>query len=187
MREPVRRSEAHEVIRIRQAGADRGELGRRPFLHHVRVAWLALLLGVGFGLTLGVGMLGQPTLSLAKELHFVVRDVDGAQAVWFPREVLISRQQDLTEPLSFRLENPSPRTHVFEAPGLFESFEEGGIMSARPLRITTASEETLLVEVDRDRLADDVVGSQGDTMMYRFFCPLHRSDTDAGSRIKVIP
>ena len=183
MCERIRRSEAHEVIRVRQAGIDRPRLGWRQFPYRARVAWPGLLLGW----TLAAGMLGQPTPSLAKELHFVVRDVDGEQAVWFPQEVFISRQQDLTEPLSFRLENPSPRTHVFEAPGLFESFEEGGITSARPLRITIASEETMLVVVDRDRLVDDVVGSQGDTMIYRFFCPLHRNDTDTGSRIKVVP
>jgi hypothetical protein len=150
-------------------------------------AWRGVWLGIWFGLSLEAVMLGQPTLTLAKELHFVVRDVEGDQAVWFPQEVFIHRSTDLTEPLSFRLENPSPRTHVFEAPGLFESFEEGGIASTRPLRITIASEETMLVVVDRDRLVDDVVGSEGLAKTYRFFCPLHRNDMEIGSRILLVP
>lgn len=153
----------------------------------VMIAWPGVWLGTWFGLTLGAGMLGQPAHGMAKELHFVIRDVEGEQAVWFPREVFIHRATDLMEPLSFRLENPTPRTHVFEAPGLFESVEEGGVTTARPLRITIASEETMQIVVDRDRLADDVVGSEGGTRTYRFYCPLHRDDMGTGSRILVVP
>lgn len=187
MGEPAQRFEGREVLQVRQRHTDRLRPNRPQFPNLTKAAWPSTWLGVPLGLTLAAGMLGQPTPSSAKELYFVVRDVDNEQAVWFPREVLISRQQDLTEPLSFRLENPSPRTHVFEAPGLFESFEEEGIMSTRPLRITIASEETMLVVVDRDRLADDVVSSEGAATTYRFFCPLHRNDMDTGSRIKVVP
>ena len=187
MCEQIRRFEGREVIRVRQADTDRRRPSWRQLPYHATGAWRGVWLGVGLGATIGAVMLGQPIHAFAKELHFVVRDVEGDQALWFPQEVLIHRSTDLTEPLSFRLENPSPRTHVFEAPGLFESFEEEGIISTRPLRITIASEETMLVVVDRDRLADDVVGSEGATKTYRFFCPLHRNDTETGSRIKVVP
>lgn len=74
---------------------------------------LALLLVVG-----GSGVM--PAMSLAGTFHFVIHDVEGGAAAWFPREVVIHKRTDLDGGLIFMLENPTPRTHVFEAPGLFE-------------------------------------------------------------------
>lgn len=139
------------------------------------------------GFMIGGGMIGTPTLGPAKELHLVIRDVDHEEAVWFPREVVIHGSTDLTEPLAFLLENPTARTHVFEAPGLFELDEEGSGMTTKPLRITLVSEETVKILVDLDRLANDAVSSEGRMVTYRFFCPLHRGDRDMGSRLLVVP
>ena len=56
----------------------------------------------------------------AGEFHFIVHDMKGDVAAWSPREVIIHKSTDLDGGLSFVLDNPTPRTHVFEAPGLFE-------------------------------------------------------------------
>lgn len=154
--------------------------GLRRLPDRVMVAWL--------GLVIGGGLIGTPAMGSAAEFYFVIRDVEDEQAVWFPREVSLHYwSEDFTEPLTFRLENPTGRTHVFEAPGLFESVDEGGRLTAKPVRITVAPEETMRILVDRDRLANDVIGSGGGTTTYRFYCPLHRGDTDAGSTILVVP
>lgn len=187
MSERIWRSLGHEAIRVGQAGRDRGRLEWRGLPSRIRIVSRGRWLGTWAWVTLGASLLGAPNQGMAKELHFVIHDVEQDHAVWLPREVLIHRHSDLTEPVNFRLENPTARTHVFEAPGLFESVEEGGVISTRPLRITIASEETMLIVLDRDRLADDVVGSEGATKVYRFYCPLHRNDADLGSRILLVP
>lgn len=55
---------------------------------------------------------------------------------WSPREVVIHRRTDLDGGLFLCLENPTPRTHVFEAPGLFEQIVEGPeAPTVKPLRV----------------------------------------------------
>lgn len=128
-----------------------------------------------------------PDLGSATELHFVIRDVEEGRAVWFPREVSLHYwSDDFTEPLTFRLENPTERTHVFEAPGLFELVEAGSGRTAKPARVTIAPEETMRILVDRDRMANDVIGSEGGMRAYRYFCSLHGEESDA-STLRVVP
>ena len=150
----------------------------------VRPSFLAV--GAWLGCMIG-GMCALPSAGWGKEVVFVARDVENQQAVWLPWEVVIQRNRDLTEPLLFRLENPTGRTHVFEAPGLFESVEEKGIQTTRPVRITIAPEETEEIVLDRNRMTNDGVAAEGGTMTYRFYCPLHRADNDLGGTIVLKP
>lgn len=126
-----------------------------------------------------------PSAGWVKEITFVARDVQDQQAVWLPREIVIRRSVDFTEPLIFRFANPTARTHVFEAPGLFASAEEGGVQSARSVRVTIAPEETEQIVIDRNQIASDASGAEGEVVTYRFYCPLHRSDDDMGGTITV--
>ncbi|MGB4066917.1 MAG: hypothetical protein WBK08_02685 [Nitrospira sp.] len=131
---------------------------------------------------------GSPVMALtgwAKEIAFVARDVEDQQAVWLPGEIIIHRSTDFREPLIFRFDNPTVRTHVFEAPGLFESVEENGLQIARPVRITIPPEGTEQSVIDRNRMASDAIAVGGGTVTYRFYCPLHRADADLGGRIVV--
>jgi hypothetical protein len=74
---------------------------------------------------------------------------------------------------------------VFESPGLFESVEEQGVQITRPVRITIPPEGTEQIVIDRDRIASDATADEGETVTYRFYCPLHRADADMGGRIVV--
>jgi hypothetical protein len=139
------------------------------------------------GLAVSTGSLVMPLTGWAKEIAFVARDVEDQQAVWLPSEITIHRSTDFREPLIFRFENPTARTHVFEAPGLFESVEEQGVQIAKPVRITIAPEETEQTVIDRDRMVSDATAAEGKTVTYRFYCPLHRADADLGGRMVVEP
>ena len=141
--------------------------------------------GVWLGCVIGGGLLAVSSTAWAKELAFVARDVENQQAVWLPSEIIMHRSTDLTQPLMFRFDNPTERTHVFESPGLFESVEENGVQITRPLRITIPPEGTERVVIDRDRMASDATAVEGETVTYRFYCPLHRADDDIGGRIIV--
>ncbi len=141
--------------------------------------------GVWLGVMIGVGVLALPSFGWGKEIAFVAREVEDQQAVWLPREIVIHPSTDFTEPLIFRLDNPTARTHVFEAPALFESVEEDGVQIMRPLRITIPPEGTEQTVIDRDRMASDAIAAEGKTVTYRFYCPLHRADADMGGRIVV--
>ena len=84
------------------------------------------LTGLALGLLLLIAASGaRPSTSLGGEFHFVIHDLEGEGAAWLPREVVIHKSTDLDGGLIFILENPTPRTHVFEAPGLFEQVVEG--------------------------------------------------------------
>ena len=146
--------------------------------HAVRVVGLCLGWMIG-------GMLTIPSAGWAKEIVFVARDIENQQAVWLPLEVVLLRNVDFTEPLILRFNNPTERTHVFEAPGLFESVEGSGVQTPRSVRITIAPEGTEQIVIDRDRMAGDVIAAEGKTLTYRFYCPLHRADDDMGGRIVV--
>lgn len=143
--------------------------------------------GVWFGFVIGIGVLAIQSTVWAREIAFVARDVEDQQAVWLPKEVIIHRSTDFREPLIFRFENPTERTHVFEAPALFESLEEGGVQITRPVRITIPPEGTEQTVIDRDLMASDAIAAEGETVTYRFYCPLHRADADLGGRIVVGP
>lgn len=128
-----------------------------------------------------------PSAGWAKEVVFIAREVEDQQAVWLPREIVLHRSKDFTEPLIFRFENPTERTHVFEALALFESIEEGGVQITRPVRITIPPEGTEQTVIDRDRMVSDVIAAEGEMVTYRFYCPLHRADADMGGRIVMGP
>jgi hypothetical protein len=145
----------------------------------------ACAVGVWFVLAIGVGALAIPPVVWAKEIVFVAREVEDQQAVWLPKEIIIGRGKDFMEPLIFRFDNPTARTHVFEAPELFESLEEGGVQISRPVRITIPPEATEQTVIDRDRIVSDAIAAEGETVTYRFYCPLHRADADMGGRIVV--
>lgn len=143
--------------------------------------------GIGFLMTL-VGIWSMPIVSSGAEFHFVVHDVEGDAAAWSPREVVIQKSTDLDGGLIFVLENPTPRTHVFEAPGLFEQIVEGPeAPSVKPLRVYVAPEETVRVQVstaELDRVSEtEASGAQ----ICRFFCPLHGDEEALRSTIRVVP
>jgi hypothetical protein len=147
--------------------------------------YLVRAMGVWLGCVVSGGMLAIPSFGWGKEIAFVAREVEDQQAVWLPREIVIHRSMDFTEPLIFRFVNPTARTHVFEAPALFEFVDEGGMRITRPVRITIPPEGTEQTVIDRDRMASDAIAAEGKTVTYRFYCPLHRADADMGGRIVV--
>lgn len=149
--------------------------------HHARAV------GAWFGFVIGVEVFAIQSTVWAKEIVFVARDVEDQQAVWLPSEIIIYRNTDFRESLIFRFDNPTARTHVFEAPGLFESVEESGVRITRPVRITIPPEGAEQSVIDRDRMASDAIAAEGETVTYRFYCPLHRADADLGGRIVVEP
>lgn len=141
--------------------------------------------GLWIGCVLGGGVLTMSSAGWAKEIAFEAHDGENQEAVWLPREIIIHRSTDFTELLIFRFDNPTARTHVFEAPALFESVEESGVRISRPVRITIPPEGTEQTVIDRDRMANDAAAAEGETVTYRFYCPLHRADEDMGGRIVV--
>ena len=145
----------------------------------------ACVMGVGLGCMIGGGVLALPSSAWAKEITFVAREGEDQQAVWLPGEIVIRRSEDFTEPLVFRFDNPTQRTHVFEAPALFESVEEGDVRTTRPVRITIPPEGTEQTIIDRERMMHDVIAAEGKPVTYRFYCPLHRADADLGGSIVV--
>lgn len=144
-----------------------------------------LAMGMWLGCVIADGIPTMPSAGWAKEIVFVARDVEDQQAVWLPREIALHRSTDFTDPLVFRFDNPTARTHVFEAPGLFESVEEDGVQITRPVRITIAPEESEQIIVDRNRITNDARAGREETVTYRFYCPLHRADDDMGGEIVV--
>ena len=150
----------------------------------MRVARHSLLaVGVWLGSILGSGIPTVPSAGWAKEILFVARDLEDQHAGWLPRTIILQPSTDFTEPLTFRFDNPTPRTHVFEAPGLLESVEENGVQSTRPVRITIAPEESEQILVDRTQITTDARAGTDEPVRYRFYCPLHRADDDTGGTI----
>lgn len=144
---------------------------------------LALLLVI-----VGSGVM--PALSLAGTFHFVIHDVDGGAAAWFPREVVIHKRTDLDGGLIFMLENPTARTHVFEAPGLFEqiiSMERPEASTVKPLRVYIAPKETIRVEVSTEQLMVEPEPDASGAQTCSFFCPLHGPEDALRSTIRLVP
>lgn len=124
----------------------------------------------------------------AGEFHFVIHDVEGDAAAWSPREVVIHKNTDLDGGLFFVLENPTPRTHVFEAPGLFEQFVEGTqAPTVKPLRVYVAPGETVRVQVSTEQLQGEPEPDASGMQTCPFFCPLHGADEALRSTIRVVP
>lgn len=129
-----------------------------------------------------------PSTSLGGEFHFVIQDLEGDAAAWLPREVVIHQRTDLEGGLIFILENPTPRTHVFEAPGLFEQIAEGPEPpTVKPLRVYVAPGETVRVQVSTEQLKREPETDASGAQTCPFFCPLHGADEALRSTIRVVP
>ena len=129
-----------------------------------------------------------PSTSLGGEFHFVIHDLEGDAAAWSPREVVIHTRTDLDGGLIFILENPTPRTHVFEAPGLFEQTVEGPeAPTVKPLRVYVAPGETVRVQVSTEQLKREPETDASGAQTCPFFCPLHGADEALRSTIRVVP
>ncbi|MCP9472681.1 MAG: hypothetical protein NNA30_08130 [Nitrospira sp.] len=127
----------------------------------------------------------------AETIRFNAYDLENQQAAWAPQEVTIRQPDKAEEELIFILNNPTERTHAFEAPGLLEQIsDQDGAPLTKPLRVTVAPGETMEVvirfapaESDRDTETFCQTGSS----CYRFYCPLHRADNDPGGIIHLVP
>lgn len=129
-----------------------------------------------------------PSTSLAGAFHFVIHDEEGGAAAWLPREVVIHKSTDLDGGLTFILENPTPRTHVFEAPDLFEQVPAGtGVPAVKPLRVYVAPGETVQVRISIERLTREPDMDASGMQTCPFFCPLHGGDDALRSTIRIVP
>ena len=128
-----------------------------------------------------------PACQIARgsEFRFVVEDLPDNAAAWLPREVVIHTETDLRGGLVFILVNPTARTHVFLAEGLFEQ-EAGksGEAATKPLRVTVAPEDTIRTVLSTAQF--EWGQARRDVEEFRFFCPLHRGDTDPGGTIRMV-
>ncbi|MCC6967839.1 MAG: hypothetical protein IT391_16320 [Nitrospira sp.] len=147
------------------------------------------LTGLALGLLLLSAASGaRPSTGFGGEFHFVIHDLEGEAAAWSPREVVIHRRTDLDGGLFFVLENPTPRTHVFEAPGLFEQIVEGPeAPTVKPLRVYVTPGETVRVQVSIEQLHREPEPDASGAQTCPFFCPLHGADEDLRSTIRVVP
>lgn len=141
------------------------------------------------GLLLWIAASGaRPSTGFGGEFHFVIHDLEGEAAAWSPREVVIHTRTDLEGGLIFILENPTPRTHVFEAPGLFEQVAEGHeAPTVKPLRVYVAPGETVRVQVSTEQLKVEPEPDASGTQTCPFFCPLHGAEEALRSTIRVVP
>lgn len=164
-----------------------GEKGKPDM---TRLPCRASFLGLSMSAMVAVfgGSFVLPTTGHATEFHFVIRDLDGDLAAWSPREVVIHKSTDLEGGLVFILENPTPRTHVFEAPGLFEQIVEGSeVPTVKPLRVYVAPGETVQVQVSTEQLKREPGTDASGAQICQFFCPLHGADDALRSTILVVP
>lgn len=146
--------------------------------------WLSAL-GVFLAI---VGSAVMSVRGFAGTFRFVVQDVEGGAATWFPREVVIHKGTDLEGGLVFILENPTLRTHVFEAPDLFEQMTEGAdVPTVKPLRVYVASGETLQVRISIEQLLREPEADASGSQRCPFFCPLHGTEDALRSMIRVVP
>ncbi|MEB2338821.1 MAG: hypothetical protein OZ918_09380 [Nitrospirales bacterium] len=135
-----------------------------------------------------VGTAATPARGAAGTFRFVIQDVEGGAAAWFPREVVIHKSTDLEGGLIFILENPTPRTHVFEAPDLFEQVTEGiDVPAVKPLRVYVAPGETVQVRISTEQLFREPEADASGSQNCPFFCPLHGTEDALRSMIRVVP
>ena len=128
-----------------------------------------------------------PPMSEGAQFHFVAQELDNQQAGWSPREVVIHEGQDLDGEILFVLDNPTKRTHVFEALGLLErTAGNPGALTNSPLRVTVAPGDTIEVPVMVSQPEGEPHPCVDGEACYHFFCPLHRGDDDPGGTIRVV-
>lgn len=119
------------------------------------------------------------------EFRFVVEDLPDSSAAWLPSEVVIHQETDLKGGLIFLLTNPTARTHVFLGEGLYEQVaRENGEISAEPLRVTVAPEDSVRTVVSTAQWAES--REPGLVETFPFFCPLHRGDSEAEGTIRMV-
>ncbi len=141
---------------------------------------LVSLLAVGLAWALPASQVAH-----GSEFHFVVNDLPDNAAAWLPSEVIIHTETELEGGLVFLLVNPTARTHVFFAEGIFEEIVgKSGEPTAKPLRATVAPEETVRTVLSTTQFEGS--RARGEVEEFRFFCPLHRGDADPGGTIRIV-
>jgi hypothetical protein len=140
-------------------------------------------------LPLIVWMTLSPRIGEAETFRFTAQELEHQEANWTPQDVEIHRGHNVEEGLRLVLDNPTTRTHAFEAPGVLEQLAaENRELTTRPLRITVAPGETVEVHVRFTQIERDPEMPCADGVAcYRFYCPLHRGDNDPGGLIRVTP
>lgn len=140
-------------------------------------------------LSLFAWILLSPRIGATETFRFSAQELEHQQANWTPQDVEIHRGQNGEEGFLFVLDNPTARTHAFEAPGVLEQIEaENRELITRPLRVTVAPRETVevhvrFVKVEKNPAPPCAEGAA----CYRFYCPLHRGDNDPGGLIRITP
>lgn len=127
-------------------------------------------------------------LSEAETVRFNAKELENQQASWTPQDVEI-RYNNGEEGILFVLENPTDRTHAFEAPGVLELVVAENLdRMMKPLRVTVAPRETMEVRIRFSQVEGDPESlcAESGVKCYRFYCPLHRGDNDPGGTIRVI-
>jgi len=87
------------------------------------------------------------------------------------------------------LKNPTPRTHVFETPGLFEQVVVEGSENKTviPMRVYVAPGEIVHVQVSTEQLSCEPETDGSEAQTCPFFCPLHKGEKTLRSQIRVLP
>lgn len=127
-------------------------------------------------------------LSEAETVRFSAYELENQQASWTPQGAVI-RDNNAEEGILFVLDNPTDRTHAFEAPGVLELIVAENLdRMTRPLRVTVAPRETMEVRIRFTQVEGDTEAlcAEDGVTCYRFYCPLHRGDNDPGGTIRVI-
>ncbi len=89
-----------------------------------------------------------PRVGATETSRFSAQELENQQANWTPQDVVIDRSHDTEAGVLFVLDNPTTRTHAFEAPGVLEQIVAGNReVITRTLRITVAPGETVEVGV----------------------------------------
>jgi hypothetical protein len=146
------------------------------------------ILYVAAAFSLIAWMTFDPCLSEAETVRFSAYELENQHASWTPQDVVI-RYNNAEEGILFVLDNPTDRTHAFEAPGVLELIVAENLdRMTRPLRVTVAPRETMEVRIRFTQVEGDqeALCEEGGVTCYRFYCPLHRGDNDPGGTIRVI-
>ena len=87
------------------------------------------------------------------------------------------------------LENETPRTDVFEAPGLFEQTIAEGSENAtvNPMRVYVAPGGTVHIGVSADRLNREPGTDASGAQTSHLFCLLHKGEKAFRSQIQIAP
>jgi hypothetical protein len=160
------------------------ETNPEPPVHHEEITMILFVAA----LSLTAWAAFDQGLGQAETVRFSAKELENQEASWSPHEVVLRRNDDSQEGFVFILDNPTNRTHVFEAPGVLEQIAAKDLDHiTRPLRVTVAPRETMEVvvrfapvEVESDPLCPNGAAC------YRYYCPLHRGDNDAGGTILLI-